>query len=447
VSDAVYPFNKGGKERRLWEISRRLHGRGIEVHVYTMKWWDGGGDMEMDGVRFHAICKVRPLYDGERRSIAQAVLFGMATLKLIFADFDLLDVDHMPYFPVIAARLVCTLRRKRMIVTWHEVWGRDYWRKYLGRLAPVSTVIEWVAARMSPEILSVSEQTSHRLAVHLGVKAPIHTVPLGVDTAAIKDEEPSEISSDVLYAGRLLSHKNVDLLLEALALLREEHPLITGQIIGEGPERSRLEALCSELGLDGNVEFSDFLPGSQIYGAMKSATVFALPSTREGFGVVVLEANTCGLPVVTTDHEANAARHLIIEGQNGFTTGVDAASLAERLWLAITRAPTMDPWSSAVRKGYVRDWEDVASAVLTVMGGGRPIVQVSAADPPCASEMVGDGRSGVNCVVNGMLSNLKETHDERLSDRTRCALLSTSARRHGERNESYRRGARRNWAR
>ena len=60
---------------------------------------------------------------------------------------------------------------------------------------------------------------------------------------------------------------------------------------------------------------------------MKSATVLALPSVREGFGAVVLEANSCGLPVVTVDHPDNAARHLIIEGQNGFLAGVEAVSL------------------------------------------------------------------------------------------------------------------------
>ena len=137
-------------------ITRRLKMLGVEVHIYTMKWWDGKNTIDFSGVRLHAICKQRPLYCGERRSIMQALMFGLATFKLIAAKFDVLDVDHMPYFPLFAARIICALRRKRMIATWHEVWGNAYWRNYLGRLAPISTVTEWLAARMPKEIVSVT---------------------------------------------------------------------------------------------------------------------------------------------------------------------------------------------------------------------------------------------------------------------------------------------------
>ena len=137
VSDAVYPYNTGGKERRLWEITRRLQLSGVEVHIYTMKWWTGPRDLDLDGVQFHAICKYRPLYHEERRSIAEALIFGLATLKLMVAKFDVLDVDHMPYFPIFAARLVCAARHKRLVVTWHEVWGKEYWQSHLGGLAPI----------------------------------------------------------------------------------------------------------------------------------------------------------------------------------------------------------------------------------------------------------------------------------------------------------------------
>jgi glycosyltransferase involved in cell wall biosynthesis len=364
VSDGVYPFNKGGKERRLWEITRRLERDGIDVHIYTMNWWAGEKLLNLDGVWLHAICKRRSLYQGERRSIVQALIFGLATLKLIVFRFDVLDVDHMPYFPIFAARVVCALRRKRMVATWHEVWGAEYWRSYLGRLAPISALVERLAARAPHAIIAVSRQTSTRLVDELGVKAPVRTIELGVDLAAIRTEEKSELQSDVLFAGRLLAHKNVDLLLRAVALMKEDRPLLRCRIVGEGPERSRLESLSIELGLERNVIFHDFFPGSAIYGIMKSATVFALPSVREGFGVVVLEANSCGLPVVTANHPDNAARHLIIEGQNGFLANVDAASLAEVLTAAIIHAPLMDPRASAERGGHLRDWEEVAAAVL-----------------------------------------------------------------------------------
>jgi glycosyltransferase involved in cell wall biosynthesis len=345
---------------------------GVDVQIYTMNWWGGEATLDLSGVRVHAICKQRPLYCGERRSIVQALIFGLATFKLMLARFDVLDVDHMPYFPLFAARIICTLRRKRLIATWHEVWGNSYWKSYLGRLALISTVTERLAARMPNEIVAVSHQTSVRLAGQLGVTAPVHTIELGVDLDTIAAQQESELRADILFAGRLLANKNVDVLLEAVASMKERFPGLCCRIVGEGPERSRLESLRTDLGLAENVIFHDFFPGSTIYGVMKSAKVFALPSEREGFGIVALEANACGLPVVTADHPDNATRHLIAEGENGFLADVNAASLAQALSIAMNRAASMDPRASAQRRGYLRDWDEVAAAVLHTATAGRP---------------------------------------------------------------------------
>ena len=63
---------------------------------------------------------------------------------------------------------------------------------------------------------------------------------------------------------------------------------------------------------------------------MKSSKVFVLPSTREGFGIVVLEANACGIPFVTTNHEDNAAKDLINDG-NGISVRLNEAKFASAI--------------------------------------------------------------------------------------------------------------------
>lgn len=157
VIDAVHPFNTGGRERRLSQVTRRLARNGYDVHIYTMKWWSGPNTIAMDGVSLHAICglnrpgfRLHPLCRrGAGRSTTQALLFGLATLRLPAEPFDTLDVDQMPYFPLFAARLVCSLRRKPLNATWHEVWGREYWASHVGRSARLADIVEHLAARVA----------------------------------------------------------------------------------------------------------------------------------------------------------------------------------------------------------------------------------------------------------------------------------------------------------
>jgi glycosyltransferase involved in cell wall biosynthesis len=369
VSDSIYPFNTGGKERRLWEIARRLARAGIDVHVYTMKWWDGPGTIASDGVVLHALCRYHPLYHGAHRSATQALLFGTAVLKLVGQRFDAFDVDHMPYFPLFTARLVCSLRGERLVATWHEVWGREYWPTYASRLGRVGYLIERLAVRTPDEIVSNSEQTTTRLRELLHATKPIATVPLGVDFERIDATRPSSEGADVLYAGRLLDNKGVDVLLRAVAIAAAQEQAITCLIVGEGPERQRLQTLSRQLGITGNVRFLDFLPGDEIYGVMKSSGVFVLPSKREGFGLVVIEANACGLPVITVRHPDNAARHLIIEGENGLLCDLDPADLAKGIQEVLSRRPSMRPRQTLESVRASRDWDQVARRVAGVLLG------------------------------------------------------------------------------
>jgi glycosyltransferase involved in cell wall biosynthesis len=378
VSDAVYPFNKGGKETRLYEVTTRLAAQGADVHIYTMQWWEGGRHTRLAGVEYHAICRLHPLYSGERRSTLQALLFGLATLRMLVEPFDVLDVDHMPFFPLFSARLVCALRRKPLLGTWHEVWGRDYWSAYLGRTGLFGYATERLAFRMPHAIVSNSDHTTARLREH-ACRTRVVTVPLGVDVDHIAGVARATAPSDVIFAGRLLRNKNVTTLVHAVALLVPDHPSLRCVIVGEGPEREALERQVADSGLAAHVVFSDFLDDhDDLLGLFKASRVFALPSVREGFGVVVLEANACGLPVVTVDHPDNAARELVVEGRNGLVVSPDPVALAAGI-ARLLRAPS----AVAPSPDWLRefDWGRVAAGVgavlqetatRQVMSGSRP---------------------------------------------------------------------------
>ncbi|MHB9128730.1 MAG: glycosyltransferase, partial [Candidatus Humimicrobiaceae bacterium] len=132
ISDAIYPYNEGGKEKRIFEVTTRLACKGYDIHVYCMKWWEGLNNKKENGVYLHAISKKYSLYSGKRRSMIQALIFGLACLKLIKEDFDIAEVDHIPFFPLFSLKIICFLKKKKIIATWHEAWGKDYWQEYLG---------------------------------------------------------------------------------------------------------------------------------------------------------------------------------------------------------------------------------------------------------------------------------------------------------------------------
>ncbi len=312
VSDAVYPFNKGGKETRIFHLTTQLAMLGYDVHIYTMQWWVGSNDYIYEGVTYHAISRFHQLYAGDRRSIKQGVLFGLACLKLVSYDFDILDVDHMPFIPLYSVKLVSILKRRPLFATWHEVWGKRYWQEYLGNfLGLIAYYIEKFSIFLPDHIIAVSSHTEQRLIDMLHYKGPLSVITNGIDYKNILPIPPAKQSSDVIYTGRLLAHKNVDLLIEAIALLRTRQPDIRCLIIGDGPERQRLEQLIQRKKLGKNVIMTGFLESpDNVFAYMKASKVFVLPSRREGFGITVLEAYACGLSIVTVSHPDNAAQYI-----------------------------------------------------------------------------------------------------------------------------------------
>ena len=364
VYDAVYPWVKGGVEKRIREVSVRLADRGHDVHVYGMRCWDGPAAIERDGVTLHGVCPGEALYSDGRRTVPQALRFGKAVLRpLLSSGADVVDCQNFPYFSCFAAKAASVRRGFPLVVTWHEVWG-DYWYDYLGRRGAFGKAVERLAAGITDHHVAVSPSTARALEA-LGVAGPVPVVPNGIDLSRIAAVPPAAEEWDVIFTGRLIREKNVDLLLRALAAVREEVPDLRALIVGDGPERPALEALARDLGLDESVTFTGFLPDyDSVIAAMKASRVFVLPSTREGFGIAALEAMACGLPVVTVDHPGNAAGDLVVEGVNGFCSGLSAGELGEGILAALDLHRTRASDCREAAAAY--DWDRIVDTLEKV---------------------------------------------------------------------------------
>jgi glycosyltransferase involved in cell wall biosynthesis len=358
VSDAVYPYMMGGKEKRLHEITKRLAAMGHDVHIYTMHWWDQPEKTRIeDGVHLHALCKYYPMYAGDRRTIKEGILFGLACFKLFRVRFDVLDVDHMPFFPIFSAWIVCRLRGRKLYATWHEALSHQEWVNYMGTKGIIAAVVERLSTWLPHRITAASAHTKELLATVHGRVKRVELVASGIDTTLMNTISSARVQVDVLYVGRLVKDKNIDQLIRAIGIVTKSQPGIRCVVIGKGVEKGRLTRKVARQKLQKNIQFLDSLPeAADIYAYMKAAKVFCSPSIREGFGITLLESLGCGTPVITIDSPKNAARLLIEDGRDGSVVRLEPRILADAIlyWTSVPEKPDI-----AVRMAEY-DWSSLA---------------------------------------------------------------------------------------
>lgn len=332
VSDAILPYHFGGKENYYHELARRLTAS-MDVEIFTMHWWDGASVQNVDGIKHIGICPRTPLYTKSgRRSVWQALIFAASCFRLLWYRFDVILADHIPYLQLLALRVVATLKRRRLIIVWHEVWGREYWVRYAGMIGYIGNWIESLCMRLPDHIISSSAHTADRLRPLLKANMPLTVATTGIDLDFISHIPADEQKYDLITVGRLVDHKKMDMLLEALSLLHKNGCKATLCIVGDGPERSALHEKAAGLFLQDSVRFRhDVGTQAEVYSLMKAARVFVFPSARDGFGIAVLEAFACGIPVVTTSAPDNLARYLVLRSKKGLICEPTASGLSEAL--------------------------------------------------------------------------------------------------------------------
>jgi glycosyltransferase involved in cell wall biosynthesis len=157
-------------------------------------------------------------------------------------------------------------------------------------------------------ILPVSVNVDDDLNVMMGIKAERRIVPSGgVDIEKIRSYArdrtvfESYFPTDgfvLVFVGRLLHNKGLDVLAEALKLL--EDASVFALIVGSGPFLGHFEAVATEAGVSDQMEFAGFVPDELVYTILNSADAFVLPSRWESFSISALEAMAAGLPVIGT---------------------------------------------------------------------------------------------------------------------------------------------------
>ena len=173
--------------------------------------------------------------------------------------------------------------------------GRRSWRRLVVEALDRATLV-----------IAVSQDLRRRI-LDLGIPAAkVEVVPNGVDGTLFQDAPKRRGGGDgwrLLYVGRLEEAKGVGVLLQALARLQRQRTDWHLTLIGGNPFTGAAETFrhqCTDLGLDGCVDFLDEVPWAEVPGHMQQADLFLLPSFSEGLPLAMLEAMACGLPVIST---------------------------------------------------------------------------------------------------------------------------------------------------
>ncbi|MEM4188257.1 MAG: glycosyltransferase family 4 protein, partial [Candidatus Hadarchaeum sp.] len=348
ITTGIFPPDIGGPATYVPHIAHGLTRRGHEVIVLTLS---DGIDVNDRGYPFQVIRIRRGIPKPWRQIRTLAAIWHLGR------EADVLFVNGLAF----EAALANFVLRKPLVI---KVVGDFAWER--ATTAGLTTDdfesfqqnrygwrIEWLKAvrtfwiRRAHQVI-VPSQYLARWVANWGVsKDRIFVIYNAV--ARVDGVEPSPVplktSFRAITVGRLVPWKRIDQLLEALSHL----PEIGLVVIGDGPERSQLEALARKLGVSERVHFAGSLSKFETLRLMAACDLFVLNSTYEGLPHVVLEAMALGLPVVAT--AVGGTPEVVKDGETGILVPPEGDGLIEAL-----RGLVEDPEGRKAMAYAGRDW-------------------------------------------------------------------------------------------
>lgn len=356
-TEVLYPLF--GVERRVYEFAKRLPKYGVDVEIFTSTSPEYFDDLDIIQVSHNTITSP------PKRNYAFCIdyLFNLYR-HLMRSDYDIIHAEgHLSLIP---ASMAAQMRKTPSLATIHDLYLADWGKMYRGKAALGGLHFEVFSCKMPfTKILTVNSALKNKMEKILRMKN-IEIRHSGIDTRYIKSIRAKPGDNSIVYMGRLAPQKSVDVLIKAYALLppelRKKYPL---KIIGEGSERAKLLALAQSLGVD--VNFTGHIEAhEEMISELKAGSLFVLPSTRESFGITIMEAMCSGVPVISTATEGPVDH--IVNGETGFLTEIgDHVDMAKKIELTLTNDELRKKMiSNGLLTAEKHDWDLITKRIAEI---------------------------------------------------------------------------------
>lgn len=322
---------------RTRRTARLLAAQGHDVTVCCAQWW-GGDDVpvfEHEGLTYRRVTR-----DRSAGEFATRLPFALRK-----ANPDVIHTVNSPPRHVVVTKTTARLLRVPVVVDWFDDYSEDTRNGYRR------------AVKQADAITTPSEMVRTLVRQHGAGDETVRVIHESIDMDLVR-EAPAEGDYDVVYARELDEEANVETLLLALAELRDKQ--WSAAVIGDGPERDRIEAAARDLRIEDRVEFVGELPVEERVQLYKGAHVFAQTAYEEPFALELLWALACGCLGVV-EYQADSAAHELVEGRERGRLVTSPRELASE----IVEAGDVDHWT--VNETYAEfDDEEVLGQYLAL---------------------------------------------------------------------------------
>ena len=370
-----FPPGVGGAETYAHELANGLAERGHNVDVFTQ--WINSPDEKADvheNVSVHRICKAR------RKLVTFETLWFSFTARREI-DFEAYDIVHGTMMPASTVAVTAFNDMEMPVVlTSHGTsigeakavaleTPADYLLKYF--FHPMNVVMDYVASRDADKVIAISDHAYGQLTMWYRLNEDkVEMIPHGIDTKRFyprEEQHPTvnEGKTTLLYVGRLGARKGLDLVFRALARVDDED--VEFLIAGTGRHEETLRELARELEITNQVRFLGYVADEELPVLYSLADVFVLPSTYEGFGLVLLEAMACGTPVIGAD--AGGIPTAVENDETGLIVPRTVENFVEAIELMADRSLREEYAEKAYTKTRNMSWQSVVHTVEDIYRG------------------------------------------------------------------------------